>query len=434
MQEKNQITTKTLSHLTLTIVLAVLLGTLAVPVNAGEFNSSRGFYLDLPEGFAFTEGDGSSRFSFSFGAVTVDLLVSDPSRYTSAEAAAEDTAKRLGSRLLPTGFSYAGMDAAFAEFTLGTGTGARRGMALFLDGQATSTPNQSGNQSSSRGSSQSDPQAGKAYDLILLAHVPAAEWQRDRELLLSCIDGFSASAADRSAPGPLGALARSRLGASDRQVKTLMFDGNELSLSWNPKEAVLAQDLVEREYRVLVRTTTTQAAVEPGMQRFYRMVWRDSLPSLDQLALLLSQTWEASTGRQMAATPSAGPRFGPPADPRSYAQALLKWTQGFSYERDPKGSDVVNPLSAAFEGRGDCDSRILVLNILLRRENIESILMISLKHEHALVGVDAPGVGARYQYRGKQWLVGETTAPVDIGRIDARQANPADWFALDFPF
>lgn len=58
MQEKNQITTKTLSHLTRTIVLAVLLGTLAVPVNAGEFNSSRGFYLDLPEGFAFTEGDG----------------------------------------------------------------------------------------------------------------------------------------------------------------------------------------------------------------------------------------------------------------------------------------------------------------------------------------------------------------------------------------
>ena len=259
MQEKNQITTKTLNHLARTLVLAVLLGTLAVPVSAGEFNSSRGFFLDLPEGFVFAEGDGSSRFSFSFGAVTVDLVVSDPSRYASAKAAVDDTAKRLGSRLAPTNFSYAGMDAAVAEFTLGTGATARRGMALFLDGQATNAPSQSNNQPGNRGSNQSDPPAGKAYDLTLLAHASASDWQRDRELLLSCIDGFSASAADRSAPGPLGTLARSRLRASDRQVETLVFHGQELPVSWNPKEAVLAQELVEREYRVLVRTTTTRS-------------------------------------------------------------------------------------------------------------------------------------------------------------------------------
>lgn len=460
MQAKIQITTKTLTRLVRVVLLWVVLGTLGKPVHAEEFNSSRGFFMDLPEGFAFTEGDGSSRFSFSFGTMTVDLLISDPGRYASAKAAVEDTAKRLGSRITPTGFSYAGMDAAVAEFAFGSATAARRGMALFLDGQAENAATQV----NSQGSSQSGPLALKAYDLTLLAHTPATDWQRDRELLLSCIDGFSATAAGRSAPGPLGTLARSRLRTSDRQVKTIQFSGTSLSASWNPKEAVLAQELVEREYRVLVRTATTQAAVQPGMQRFYRMVWRDSLPSLDQLALALSQAWETNRATGVAKGEAKGnaignaggsptnntanaaasntasnavserPRFGPPSDPRSYAQALLSWTQGFGYERDPKGSDVVNPLSAAFEGRGDCDSRILVINILLRRENIESILMISLKHEHALLAVDAPGIGARYQYRGKQWLVGETTAPVDIGRIDMKQANPADWFALDFPF
>jgi hypothetical protein len=440
MQAKNQNTTKTLNRFVRVLLLGAILGTLGGTVCAGEFNSSRGFFLDLPEGFSFTDGDGSSRFSFSFGAMTVDLLISDPGRYASARAAAEDTARRLGSRMTPAGFSYAGMDAAVAEFAFGSGQAARRGMALFLDGQTEKAATQP--------SSQSVAVAGKAYDLTLLAHTPAADWQRDREILLSCIDGFSATAAGRTAPGPLGALARSRLNTGDREVKTIRFGGSELSLGWNPKEAGIAQEMVEREYRVLVRTTTTQTAVEPGMQRFYRMVWRDSLPSLDQLAMALSQAWETSNARgtmesransdsmdnQGGSTTGSKPRFGPPSDPRSYAQALLSWTQGFTYERDPKGSDVVNPLSAAFEERGDCDSRILVLNILLRRENIESILMISLKHEHALVAVDAPGIGARYQYRGKQWLVGETTAPVDIGRIDARQANPADWFALDFPF
>ena len=417
MQAKNQVTTETLKRYVRILLLGAILCAFGGMASAGEFNSSRGFFIDLPEGFIFLEGDGSSRFSFSLSAMSVDLLISDSGRYSSARAAAEDTAKRLGGRMTPTGFSYAGLDAAVSEFSFGSGQTARRGMAFFLDGQAE-----------------------KAYDLTLLAHAPAADWQREREILLSCIDGFSASAAGRSAPGPLGALARSRLKPSDRQVRTIQFGEDKLTASWDPKEAMLAQELVEREYRVLARTTISQAAVQPGMQRFYRMVWRDSLPSLDQLALSLSQAWETSTAKASSgggvnsSTNSDGPRFGPPADPRSYAQSLLKWTQGFNYERDPKGSDVVNPLSAAFEQRGDCDSRILVLNILLRRENIESILMISLEHEHALLAVDAPGIGARYAYSGKQWLVGETTAPVDIGRIDARQANPADWFALGFPF
>ena len=426
MQAKSQAKIKTINwllHITLTVILLWVQGGL---VGAEEFNSSKGFFIDLPEGFIFVEGDGSTRFSFSFGSISIDLLVSDADRYSSARLATEDTAKRLNTRMTPSVFSYAGQDAAVAEFSFGTGQSARRGMAFFLDGE-------DGKEAKSS-DTKPGQSAGTSYDLTLLAHVPASDWQRDQELILSCIDGFSASAAHRASPGPLGTLARAGLKPSDLRQKTIHFESKELTVGWNPQEAAIAQALVEREYRVLVKTTNTQAAVEPGMKRFYRLVWRDSLPSLDQLALILSKAYEARSVGLEDKTTSGGPKFGPPADPRSYAQALLKWTQGFNYERDPRGSDVVNPLSAAFEQRGDCDSRILVLNILLRRENIESILMISLKHEHALLAVNAPGIGARYPYRGGQWLVGETTAPVDIGRIDAKQANPADWFALDFPF
>ena len=326
MQAKNQIPAKTLSRFYRLFLLGVVLATQGRPVIAVEFNSSRGFFIDLPEGFIFSEGDGSSRFSFSFGAMTVDLLVNDPDLYASAKAAVEETAKRLGNRMTPVNFSYAGMDAAAAEFAFGSGSTARRGMALFLDGKAENSPSQSNSQSSSP----SGLQAGKSYDLILLAHTPASGWNRDRDVLLSCIDGFSATAAGRSTPGPLGALARVRLRESDRLVKRIQFGGTEVSTTWNPEEAALAQELVEREYRVLVRTTTAQAAVEPGMQRFYRMVWRDSLPSLDHLALALSQAWETSKKEDSSAgspkgvagnsqatttasdTSSGKPRFGPP--------------------------------------------------------------------------------------------------------------------------
>ncbi len=71
--------------------------------------------------------------------------------------------------------------------------------------------------------------------------------------------------------------------------------------------------------------------------------------------------------------------------------------------------------------------------ILLRREDIDAIMMVSLKHEHALAGIDAPGTGARFPFQDKRWLVAETTAKVGIGMIDAGQADPADWIGVAFP-
>lgn len=59
MQAKNQIPAKTLSRFYRLFLLGVVLATQGRPVIAVEFNSSRGFFIDLPEGFIFSEGDGS---------------------------------------------------------------------------------------------------------------------------------------------------------------------------------------------------------------------------------------------------------------------------------------------------------------------------------------------------------------------------------------
>ena len=41
-----------------------------------------------------------------------------------------------------------------------------------------------------------------------------------------------------------------------------------------------------------------------------------------------------------------------PADPTSVARSLLAWVQDWKYERDSKGIDFVDPITAAVEGRG----------------------------------------------------------------------------------
>ena len=58
--------------------------------------------------------------------------------------------------------------------------------------------------------------------------------------------------------------------------------------------------------------------------------------------------------------------------------------------------------------------------------------MVSLRHAHALVGVDVEGPGARFPYRERQYLVAELTDDVDIGMIAASMADPADWLGIHF--
>ncbi len=411
------------------IIAAIACATPFRQASCDEYYSERGFSIDLPEGFVFLGGDGSSKFSFGLpdGSVEIDLIAYPDDRFASARDGAEDTARRLSGRGAFASFDYQGRGAAFGELTFGSGRSAMRGYGLFVNDVAPPADS-----------------AGAPYDLVVLAYAPADGYDEYADFVASAIDGFSIDYGRRAAPGPLGTAGRAALGAARPRPVTLRFGKAEIRADWNPAEAALSQQLVEREYRVLTAYGQSPELIDAAIARFYRMAFRDAAPSLDRLALELSAAWESgawagarpgpSLGAGATEPATAGPRFGATAEPRGYAEALLGWVQGFAYERDPAGSDVVNPISAAFEGRGDCDSRALVMAILLRRENIRSILMVSLVHEHALAAVDAPGAGARFPFEGGAWLVAETTATVGLGMIDSAQADPSAWIGVAFPF
>jgi hypothetical protein len=104
--------------------------------------------------------------------------------------------------------------------------------------------------------------------------------------------------------------------------------------------------------------------------------------------------------------------------------------QGFTYVRDEKGMDYVPPLAAAYGASGDCDSRAMVAAIALERLGIDSILMVSSQYSHALLGVDVEGGGQRFEFGGKKYLVGETTAKVGIGMVPADMADWSKWMGI----
>ena len=460
-------------------LLAVILFVPSGAAHADEYYSTWGFSIDLPDDFEQLSTDGVSRYSFGSadGVIVVDIAVMPPSRFAMAAAGASATMKALsGSGTFGT-VSLSGYDAAVGAITMKTAQGQLAGFGLFVNDAEKPLPpagsGLTGAGTTDAGTTGSGTAGAKAagtlsvlasgsavpavpvperYDLIVLVYAPASASETHRDAVQSAFDGFSMRVSDRAVPGPWATWRRAGPGkAAERTEKaSIQFGAALVPVRWSKAEAALAQEVVEREYRVMNDVVSQDASlVEYAVQRFYRMVFRDSAPSLDELGILLAAAWESGEWKLGALSGSAarkpepaadsdpatvtGPRYGVPADPRGYATALLHWVQGYVYERNPAGSDVVNPITAAFTGRGDCDSRALVMSILLRGEGIRSILMISLKHEHALAAVDVPGAGARFPFAGGQWLVAETTAHVDMGRIDAAQANPADWIGVPFP-
>lgn len=372
-------------------LLAALL--LPQPASGEVIASERGFAVDLPEGFSYADGDGKNRFSFADPnqSMEFDLFVYDPGRFATAEAIAANAADKLGSTGRREAFDYEGRKAVFLELAFSLNGVAEKGYGVAIAGRP------------------AHPSAPAEPSFALLSFVEASSFDAYADFVLSTLDCFSVDRAARRSPGPVSQYVLA-FPARREATKTLVFAGQSLSLPWSEDEASQVKDTATREYKVLEAYAGNEELWQGAWARFYRMIYRESSKRLDRLAAALDPLL--------------------PEDPTDAARALLQWTQGWTYERDLAGIDFVDPLSAAMEGRGDCDSRAMVLVILLERRGIDAILMVSRDYSHALVGIDVPGGGQRFPFEGKEWLVGETTAHVGLGQIAADQADWSKWLGI----
>jgi hypothetical protein len=379
-------------RLALLALLSLLAFLGAAPrLQAEVLGSGAGFYLDLPEGYTLVDGDQKSRFAFLSPdqGMEFDLFAYAPERYADARALATDAIRKLASTGEEEAFLYQGRDCIFAELNFSTGGKARKGYAIFMG------------------------LAKGGQSVALLAYSEKESFDNYADFILSCLDSFSADRAALRAPGPVSQYILP-WPAERAASKTLKLGpslgGGSLDLPWSEEEAQQEEGTAAREFRVLQAYGGTQDLWKPAWARAYRMIYRESAARLDRLAIELDRIL--------------------PEDPTDAARAVLTWTQGFVYERDQKGIDFVDPLSSAYEARGDCDSRAMVAAIILERRGIDTILMVSSVYSHALLGVDVPGGGQRFPFEGKNYLVGETTAKVGLGMIAADQADWKNWIGI----
>jgi hypothetical protein len=206
----------------------------------------------------------------------------------------------------------------------------------------------------------------------LIASAETARFDGYAELIISCLDAFSIDRTAHRFPGPVSQFLLP-LPATHGEMKTVALPAGTVSLPWSSKEAQEELALAQREFHVLTMYLKSETLWQDAWARYYRMVFKESSAQLDTL------------------------------------------TKAF----------------AGFERRGDCDSRAMLMAIILEHLGIDCILMVSREYSHAMLAVDVPGGGQRFTFNGKAYLVAETTARVGIGTIDASQIDPSKWLGVD---
>ena len=380
------------------------------------YSPAWGFSLDLPEGYTYTGGDGKDRFSFENPeGAKFDLIVYNAETgqgsegraapYASVEALAQDVQRRLNNSGDMDFFEYRRKKVFILELSFSIpGAGGRAspmgGWALCLE---LGYPN-SGTGQAPAGALQTGPRPM----LLAMAYGPAEKIDL-YAYHFSALDSIAPEIGDKLAPGPITEFSCPQITRTKAELFGLGIDAHFFA-----EDAEAAQALVDREFQLLTRYANASNWQE-AWQRFYRAIYRDSFDRLADAAFQIERKLNI-----------------PPREDRELAGQMLEWVQSFSYERDFMGSDFVNLVSAATEGRGDCDSRAMLWATILRQANIPSGIMVSRHYSHAMGLAEVPGPGARFEVDGQKFLVAETVAKVSIGLIGETVSVTDYWMGIVF--
>jgi len=354
------------------------------------YSPTWGFHIDLPGGFKYVEGDGKDRFSFDgMDGMKVDIIVYN-NVYNSMLELANDVNSKLNNKGEVDFFRYRDKQAALLILDFGGFSG--WGLAVELN----------------------NPPGSESRPILLaLSYSPAGK--DGYEIFhLSVLDSICPTSADRYYPGPVMEYSHPR-----GEIKHTPLAINGLFSMVYENDAEAAQYFIEREFKVMEAYLMTNY-IQAACTRYYRAIYRDSYDRVLSSALAVAQNLGAGAIRN-------------DQQKREFAQKVLTFVQGFEYERDFSGaSDLINPVTAITQGRGDCDARAMLFALILANADIKSGLLMSYYYSHAMALADVPGSGIRFESHGIPYLLAETTSKINIGLIDQDLADFTRWFAIVF--
>ena len=356
-----------------------------------------GFSLDIPEGFEiadYTEDGMSYVFSHPNIPVTLVMKLTEEKNAKSAAEVLNINLKKLNASGETDSFKWNGTVCGISNFSMS------------LDDNYS-------------GWAVSAPVKIHDYYVILLCYAPESK-KGCEQFIISTINSLSINNEYLNTPGIITSYAFPPEGSESVLLK---IGGKEIKTSLDKSDEEAAKFVIDFEYSVL-NLYANHKMWKEAWQRYYRMIYRDNAGRLQQTA---KNIYDSIYPELKKSKPQD-------ADIK-YAQALLSWVQTFGYERaQSKIESDFTSLPASIKGKGsDCDSRSMLVSVLLNYTGIDTAMLISREYSHAVVVTDIPAPGQTFTMEnGREYLFGETTARVTWGMLAQDQADRTKWIPVTF--
>lgn len=379
---------------------AFLLAFCAAAIHAEFYSSSYfGWNLDLPEGFKLKDAakDGSAFYlEHEFMKVRVAVKIFPAEKYERNDLAMEDVLNKLDADGEIDGFLWNGRQTSIAQYSFklpGNDT-AQEGWGLSADCLL------------------------RPARLVVLCYADKDVANDCQQFILSAVDSVCMEKKDFRLPGPVTSYAYNSGETKDVKIKI----GKKEFFCQIPSQAKESgRFVIDREFSVLT-LYAKQKQWKEAWQRYYRLVFREAYSRLDSAAAAIN-----------AALKSEALSTNPKAPEIEICKKLLAWVQDFGYQRNQDTSDL-NDLTSVLQNQGsDCDSRALLLCVLMEHYGVKTELFVSGIYSHALFGAALPCEGAKITVDGIDYLLCETTAPVAMGLVAKEHSETANWIPVDLP-
>lgn len=355
------------------------------------------FSLDIPEGFEiadYTEDGMSYVFSHPNIPVTLVMKLTEEKNAKSAAEVLNKNLKKLNASGETDSLKWNGTVCGISNFSMS--------LEDNYSGWAVSAPVKI-----------------QDYYVILLCYAPESK-KGCEQFIISTINSLSINNEYLNTPGIITSYAFPPEGSESVLLK---IGGKEIKTSLDKSDEEAAKFVIDLEYSVL-NLYANHKMWKEAWQRYYRMIYRDNAGRLQQTA---KNIYDYIYPELKKSKPQD-------ADIK-YAQALLSWVQTFGYERaQSKIESDFTSLPASIKGKGsDCDSRSMLVSVLLNYTGIDTAMLISREYSHAVVVTDIPAPGQTFTMEdGREYLMGETTAKVTWGTIAANHADRTKWMCVSF--
>ena len=357
------------------------------------YSPTWGYVLDIPEGFRLGYKEGTDSYQFEHKLFPVTLIVRSWPQTIPAGKKMKEVLAKLNASGETKEIVWLSRNCALSSFSMQLQNRANRGWAVIVP---------------------ADKDKGLT---LVLAYTPEQQFGALQTLIVSSLNSFSPQSNNRNISGILTDYGYPKTGPRQTSVK---IGKTEVPVELDKSDSEAHNALIDIEYDVLARFADTPLWKE-AWQRYYRMIYRDAYKRLEKTAFSVYNVLEAELKTKL----KAGADFD-----KKLAQTLLSWVQLFPYERRRNASDFTGLIDTLTGTGSDCDSRSLLLAVLMAHMKYKTMLFISPQYSHALFGIDIESAGAHLEQDGTNYLLGETTAHVGIGLVAQQMSDLTKWFGI----